>query len=162
MSKSIKEILDLLQEYIEEDDGIIDLDWCGEFLYPFYKHFNDNFIRYRSGSLIGFWGLLLEWEDGSGFPFFTGIEEYDCHHFDKYLEEFLSYSLDIKKQFPNIYFVIIESLKFLDNGDRFENVFPNIPNDLFNEVRIRLFQDDIQKRDEVYKNALNEAGILLN
>jgi hypothetical protein len=53
-------------------------------------------------------------EDECGFPFYTGVEDYDCHHFDKYLVEFLKYSSEIKKQFPNIYFVIIESLMYLE------------------------------------------------
>ena len=101
------------------------MNWCGELLHPYYEHFNDDNLRYRTGSLIAFWGLLLEWEDGSGFPFYTGNEKYDCHLFDKYLKEFLKYSSNIKKQYPNIYFVIIESLNRLDKREDFEGEFPD-------------------------------------
>jgi hypothetical protein len=91
MKQIIEEKLSLLKSYIDEMGGIIDLAWCGDLLYPYYEHFNDNNHRFRAGSLVAFWGLLLEWEDGSGFPFYTGVEEYNCHHFNKYLEEFLIY-----------------------------------------------------------------------
>lgn len=138
--------------------GILDFDWCGKLLYPYHNYFNDDNLRYRSGSLIAFWGLLTEWEDESGFPFYTGVEEHDCHHFDKYLKEFLKYSSDIKKQYPNIYFVIIESLIHLDKRDDWESEFINIPSDLFNTVRKKLLQNDIQKpNNEVYDYALKEA-----
>jgi hypothetical protein len=140
--------------------GIIDFDWCGKLLYPYYQHFNDDNLRYRGGSLIAFWGLLTEWEDGSGFPFYTGVEEYDCHHFDKYLQEFLRYVSDIKIQYPNIYLVIIESLWFLDEKNNLENIFPNISSDLFSNMRKKLFQEDVQKlNNDVYQLALKEAGL---
>ena len=156
----IKGKLDLLRNEIKEMSGIIDLDWCGELFYPYYEHFNDDNLRYRGGSLIAFWGLLLEWKDGSGFPFYTGVEEYDCHHFDKYLEEFLKYASDIKIQYPNIYLAIIDSLRFLDKNEDFENEFPNISSDLFCTIRYRLLQTDVQKlSNEVYQLALQEAGL---
>ena len=134
-------------------------------MHPYYKHFNDDNLRYRAGSLIAFWGLLLEWEDKSGFPFYTGNEEYDCHHFDKYLKEFLKYSSNIKKQYPNIYFVIIETLNHLDKREDFEDKFPNIPNDLFSTVRKKLLQNDVPvPNNEVHQyaqreDALREAGM---
>lgn len=103
---AIKRKLDLLHNEIKKMGGIIDLDWCGELLYPYYEHFNDYNLRYKAGSFIAFWGLLLEWEDQSGFPFYTGAEDYDCHHFDKYLLEFLNYSSEIKNQYPNIYLIL--------------------------------------------------------
>jgi hypothetical protein len=159
VKESIKEKLDLLQGYIEEMGGMIDFNWCGDLLYPYYVHFNDNNHIYRAGSLLAFWGLLLDWEDGSGFPFYTGVEDYNCHRFDKYLQGFLKYSSDLKEKYPNIYFVIIESLKVLDKREVFENIFPNINEDLFNTVRNKLFYDDIQKPVAVYKNALREAGM---
>lgn len=157
---SIKGKLDLLHNEIKEMGGIIDFDWCGDLLYPYYEHFNDDNLKYRGGSLIAFWGLLLEWEDGSGFPFYTGVEEFDCHHFDKYLEEFLKYAFDIKIQYPNIYLVIIGSLRFLDENENLENEFPNISNDLFSTIRKKLLQTDVQKlNNEVYQLALKEAGL---
>ncbi|MGG2134550.1 hypothetical protein AB1284_25035 [Bacillus sp. S2(2024)] len=158
---SIQGKLDLLHNEIKEMGDIIDLDWCGKLLYTYYEHFNDNNLRYRAGSLIAFWGLLLEWEDESGFPFYTGTEEYHCHHFDKYLKEFLKYSSDIKKQFPNIYLVTVESLIQLDKRENWESEFPNIPSGLFDTVRKNLFRNDVKKlNDETYQKALKEAGML--
>ena len=156
---SIREKINLLHNIIKQI-GITDLNWCGELLHPYYEHFNDDNLRYRAGSLIAFWGLLLEWEDGSGFPFYTGNEKYDCHHFDKYLKELLKYSSNIKKQYPNIYFVIIESLNHLDKREDFEGEFPNIPSDLFSTVRKKMLQTDVQKpNNEVHQYALREAGM---
>ncbi|MGN4426297.1 hypothetical protein ACTFQN_21255 [Bacillus cereus group sp. MYBK30-1] len=158
---SIQGKLDLLHNEIKEMGDIINLDWCGKLLYTYYEHFNDNNLRYRAGSLIAFLGLLLEWEDESGFPFYTGTEEYDCHHFDKYLEEFLKYSSDIKKQYPNIYLVTVESLIQLDKRENWESEFPNIPSGLFDTVRKKLFRNDVKKlNDETYQKALKEAGML--
>ena len=134
-------------------------------LHPYYEYFNDDNLRYRAGSIIAFWGLLLDWEDGSGFPFYTGNEKYDCHHFDKYLEEFLRYSSNIKKQYSNIYFVIIESLNHLDKREDFEGEFPKIPSDLFSTVRKKLLQNDVQKPNNevnqytLREDALREAGM---
>ena len=158
----IQEKLYLLHNEIKEMGGIIDLDWCGKLLYPYYKNFNDNHLEYRAGSLLAFWGLLLDWEDESGFPFCTGVEEHDCHHFDKYLQEFLTYYPKIKKQYPNIYLVIVESLNQLDERDGWENEFPNIPTEFFNTIRKKLFQNGVKKLgDDVYENALKQAGILV-
>ncbi|WNS80199.1 hypothetical protein RRU94_22210 [Domibacillus sp. DTU_2020_1001157_1_SI_ALB_TIR_016] len=155
---SIQEKLDLLHNEIKEMGGIIDLDWCGKLLYTYYEHFNDNHPRYRAGSLLAFWGLLLDWEEESGFPFCTGIEEQDCHHFDKYLQEFLTYSSNIKKQYPNIYLAIVESLSQLDERDGWENEFPNIPSGLFNTARKKLLQNGVEKpSDDVYENVFREA-----
>lgn len=157
---SIQWKLGLLHNEIKEMGDIIDLDWCGELLYTYYEHFNDDNLRYRAGSLIAFWGLLLEWQDESGFPFYTGTEEYYCHHFDKYLKEFLKYSPDIKKRFPNIYLVIVESLIQLDKREKWESEFPNIPSEIFDAVRKNLFWDDFKKlNDETYQKALKEAGM---
>jgi hypothetical protein len=162
MTKTFEETFDQLKQCIEDDGGIFDLPWCQEFLYPFYEHFSDENLAKKAGALIGFWGLLCEWEDRSVFPFFTGIEDYECHHFDKYVEAFLEVKLDVKKELPNIYFVIIESLKLLDKRDGFENEFPNLSNELFSIFRNELFKDHLEKPEDVYKNALKEEKIFIN
>ena len=54
---SIREKINLLHNIIKQI-GITDLNWCGELLHPYYEHFNDDNLRYRTGSLIAFWGLL--------------------------------------------------------------------------------------------------------
>lgn len=161
MEKTFEETFDLLRKCIEDDGGIVDLGWCEEFLYPFYKHFYDENLTIKAGALIGFWGLLCEWEDGSGFPFYTGVEDYECHHFDKYVKAFLQVKSDIRKELPNLYFVIIESLKLLDTRDGFENEFPNISIELFSNIRNELFVDFLEKPEDVYKNALKEAKIFI-
>ncbi|KFN02753.1 hypothetical protein D0U04_21185 [Bacillus clarus] len=158
---SIKEKLDLLRNEIKEMGGIIDFDWCGSLLYPYYEHFNDNKLRYRSGSLVAFWGLLREWEDESGFPFYTGTQKYDCHHFDMYLKAFLKYAPKVKRQFPNIYLVIVESLMEFDERERWESEFPNISKELFDAVREELFHAEVIKIDyDVYQKVYQEGRML--
>lgn len=157
---SIKEKLDLLHNIVRDVRGMVDLNWFEELFHPYYEHFNDDNLRYRAGSLIAFWGLLTEWEDRSGFPFYTGKEGYNHNYFDKYLKEFLKHSSNIKKQFPNIYFVIIQTLNHLDKREDFEGEFPNIPSDLFSTVRKELLQIDVQRiNTEIYRNAFREAGM---
>lgn len=155
MEKSFNEVYDLLQEYIKEDSGMIDLEWCGELLYPFYKHFNDYDIRCRTGSLIAFWGLLEEWELECGFPFFTvGFDINNSHHFDKYIVEFLKYSSNIEEQSPH-------SLMLLDKRDGFERTFPNINDEFFEIIRKQLFGSEIQMSDDLYIKAFREANIAI-
>ncbi len=157
----IHEKLNVLRNDIQEMVGIIDLDWCGKLLYPYYEHFNDNKLGYRSGSLVAFLGLLREWEDESGFPFYTGTQEYDCHHFDMYLTEFLKYASKVKRQFPNIYIVIVNLLVNLDKRERWERVFPNISTELFVTVREKLFYTDVPKIDyDVYQKVYQEGRML--
>ncbi len=148
---------------IQEEGGIIDLNWCGDLLYPYCMHFNDSNPSYRSGSLIVIWGLLIEWDDGSGFLFYIGIEEYVvCHDFEKYLEEYLKSISTIHHQHPNISYVIEELLIKLDKENGFETVFPNTSVILFHSMRKKIFQNSRVKSNEVYKNAFKEAGSLLN
>ncbi|MEH7613526.1 hypothetical protein, partial [Gottfriedia acidiceleris] len=119
MIELIKEKIDILYELINKEEGIIDFPWCTSLYYPYFLHFNDGNEYYRAGSLIAFWGLLCEWEDGSGFPFNAGKVDYQSHLFDKYIDKFIIYSTNIQKQYPNLYFVIIESLKTLDKEKDF-------------------------------------------
>ncbi|WP_025150335.1 hypothetical protein [Bacillus sp. H1a] len=154
----IHEKLNVLRNEIKEMDGIIDLGWCGKLLYPYYEHFNDNKLRYRSGSLVAFWGILREWEDESGFPFYTGTQDYDCHHFDMYLTEFLKYAAKVKRQFPNTYLAIVKSLMDLDERERWESEFPNIRKELFDNVREELFHKDVQNID--YDKVYQEGRML--
>lgn len=156
----IKEKLHLLKIKIEDMGGIIDLDWCGELLYPYYEHFNDIQPEYRSGSLLAFSGLLIEWQDESGFPFRTDAKdhEFKCHCFESYLEQFLTYSVSIKKQYPNIYLTIIVLLRQLDEREHWENEFPSIRSSLFDTVRKKLTQEDvIEISNEIFEFAIKEA-----
>lgn len=158
MKKNILHVLNLLGECIEEDGGILDLAWCTDLLYPFYKHFNDEDLLVRLGSLIGFWGLLLEWEDGSGQPFYTGSEEYDCHHIDYYFSEFLKHYQSVKKVSPHISEVIIEAIYKLDMRVCLEDEFPHIDTELFSEVR-ELVKNEYHRLNEgTYFKAIDEAG----
>jgi hypothetical protein len=124
-------------------------------------HFADKNSKIRAGALIAFWGLLNEWEDQSGFPFYTGGENFQCHHFDEYMEEFLAYSSGIQLDFPNIYAVIIESLFLLDNRDSFEATFSNIHPSFFWNIRNTLFKNVAKLPIQIYQDALREAGIIL-
>lgn len=158
----IESKLELLYSSIEEDGGIFDLAWCTDLLYPYFEHFADTNSTIRAGSLIAFWGLLNEWEDQSGFPFYREGESFQYHHFDKYMEEFLAYSSGILLNFPNIYAVIIESLFFLDNRDSFEATFPNIHSSFFRNIRNTLFKNVVKLPNQIYQEALREAGIILH
>lgn len=158
--KLIQGKLDLLHDEIKDMGGIIDLDWCGKLLYPYYEHFNDAQPTYKAGTLLAFSGLLIEWEDESGSPFCTDVEEHDCHchHFDRYLQEFLTYSPNIKKQYPNIYLTIVALLDQLNEREDWENGFPNIPSSLFDTVRKKLSLDGAKKiSDDTYEHAIKEA-----
>ncbi|CAH1232716.1 hypothetical protein PAECIP111891_07079 [Paenibacillus allorhizoplanae] len=123
MGATIAEKLALLKEHIEEDGGIIDLNWYDELYYPYYLYFNDGNLNNRSGSLIAFWGLLIESSDESGFPFFTGIEVFDGYRLDKYITELLKHSSAIKEEYPNLFSVIVESLMNLDMRHDFDKIF---------------------------------------
>jgi hypothetical protein len=113
----LEDKINLLFESIREEGGIVDFDWCTELLYPFHYHFNENNFRYRSASLIAFLGLLTEWEDGSGFPFYaTRKETHECHDFKCYMDSFLEYRQEIKSDLPYI---------FLLNRDYFNVVVPS-------------------------------------
>lgn len=163
MGKTFEGTLELLKECIIADKGLIDLGWCEEFLYPFYKHFNDPNYENRTGSLIAFWGLLLEWEDGSGLPFCTDEDDSHCHKFDKYIKDFIKYSSDIKQRFPNLYAVIVNSLMFLDKNGCLEEEFQDYDKNFFNEIRTKLFDYSLTiKNDDIYKQAYKEAGILFS
>jgi|GEM_PF-2999288 len=154
----IQEKLEFLHAEINRMGDMLDLDWCGNLLYTYNKHFNDIDPRSRAGSLLAFSGLLMEWENESGFPFCTSIQERNCHNFAEYLQEFLTYSTKIKKQCPNTYRVIVTSLRQLDERENFENIFSHIPSSLFNAARKTVFQDGAKNlEDDIYENAIKEA-----
>ncbi|MGP4041994.1 hypothetical protein ACTWP4_19130 [Gracilibacillus sp. D59] len=142
--RTLEETLSILKKCIVRDGGIFDLGWCEEFLYAFYNHFGDENRVLKAGSLIGFWGLLCEWEDDSSFPFYTGVEEFESHHFDKYATAFIQVKSELKEDLPNIFFVIVESLKLLDKRDGFENDLLNLSNSLFSNIRKELFSDCLE------------------
>ncbi|UPM55457.1 hypothetical protein [Gottfriedia acidiceleris] len=161
MSELIKEKIDKLYELINKEGGIIDFPWCTSLYYHYFLHFNDGNEYYRAGSLIAFWGLLCEWEDGSGFPFNSGKVDYQSHLFDQYIDKFIIYSTNIQKKYPNLYFVIIESLKTLDKEKDFVRVFPNIEVKVFNNLRGFLELYNTQSPKNVYKRAFRDVGIKL-
>ncbi|NEZ50023.1 hypothetical protein FDB54_10420 [Clostridium botulinum] len=156
---NINEKINTLYNCINEMGGIIDLPWCDELLYPYYNHFDDSKDKYKVGSLVAFWGLLEEWNDGSGFPFYTGKEKYECHNFEKYMEAFMNYSLNIKSCYPNIYRVIVRLLMNLDKYENFEDTFTNIDVKFITKIRDVLLNDEILFTRELYKNAYSEAGL---
>lgn len=155
--------LDYLSQIIIEQKGIIDFPWCSdELFYPYYLYFNDNNNRYCTGSLIAFWGLLIDWEDGSGFPFCLGEEINDCYRFDKYMENFIFNADSIQIRFPNIFTVIVLSLETLFINNDLIKLFNNIE-----EVKLRTYENFVKSSraihdKDVYKQAFNEAGIQLD
>ncbi|MDF2613807.1 MAG: hypothetical protein K0S71_1593 [Clostridia bacterium] len=165
MNKSIESTLKLLEECIIEDGGIVDLDWCDGFLFPFYKHFNDENNKISAQSVLAFLGLLSEWEDQSGFPFFTGTGKYDCHHFDKYMKEFMRLKDTIEERLPNLFKVIIVTLQKLDGRDSFKKVFHHLPVDFINSIIDFIYSYRFKicnPNDPIYQSAIREAFIDLN
>ncbi|WP_265623390.1 hypothetical protein [Bacillus paramycoides] len=74
---------------------------------------------------------------------------------------FLILSVNIKKKFPNIYLVIVESLIRLNTKENWEGEFSNIPSELFDTVRKSLFQNDVKKlKDVTYQEASKESGMV--
>lgn len=165
MNLQLENKLVYMYESIMTLNGFCDFDWCGRLLYPYYLHFNDDNKKYREGSLIAFYGLLTEWEDQSGFPFFQGEYEDNRHHFDKYLKAFIRYKPMIKADYPNVYKLIIRSLSFLDNRDDFEEQFPMLDLNLVNTIRSHLLKYKIevsrQESRQIYYNAFKEVGVNL-
>lgn len=158
--KLIRKKLDFLHDEIREMGGIIDLDWCGKLLHPYYEHFNDAQPKYKAGSLLAFSGLLIEWDDESGSPFCKDVEEHDCHchQFDRYIQEFLTYSPEIKEEYPNIYLTIVDLLNRLNEREEWEIEFPNIPSNLFDTVRKKLSLEGVKKiSGDTYEHAIKEA-----
>ncbi|BBH20420.1 hypothetical protein Back11_17650 [Paenibacillus baekrokdamisoli] len=155
--------LDYLSQIIIEQQGIIDFPWCSdELFYPYYLYFNDNHNRYSAGSLIAFWGLLIEWEDGSGFPFRLGEEIYNCYDFDKYMESFIFNADTIQIRFPNVFSVIVLSLAPLFINNDLIKLFNNIE-----EVKLRMYTNFVKSSKaihdkDIYKQAFKEAGIQLD
>lgn len=156
----INEKIDTLYNCINEMRGIIDLPWCGKLLYPYYNHFNDSIDKYKVGSLVAFWGLLQEWYDGSGFPFYTNEEQHGRHNFERYIDAFMHYSLNIKSCYPNIYGVIVGLLMKLDKNENLQDTFSNIDFKLIKKIRDMLLKDEFLLTRELYKNAYAEAGFI--
>lgn len=152
--------IDILYNCIKAEGGIFDLPWCSELLYPYYKHFDDPNIKFRSGSIIAFCGLLHEWEDGSGFPFYTGLERYQCHDFEKYMKSFLECSSKIKADFPKTYVLIVCILKKLDERDNMNKTFPNIESYFIEKIRRSLFSEELEFNQEIYEEVLKEVNII--
>ncbi|PZD96969.1 hypothetical protein DNH61_04800 [Paenibacillus sambharensis] len=156
---NINQVIDHLHYCVNEEGGIIDFPWCSELLYPFYLHFGDPNERFRSGSLLAFFGLLCEWEDGSGFPFCTGIEEYECHNFECYMDHFIELMDRTKRDYPSIYTTTISSLKNLIYHNDLIGTFKNISMDKRLQYK-KFVEDEYAEHDKmVYFMALKEAGI---
>lgn len=161
--QELEKKLTYLYNLINEEGGIIDFIWCSEELfYPYYLHFNDENLRNSAGSLIPFLGLLMEWYDGSGFPFGIGNEIYDGYEFDKYMDCFLNNSEVIESRFPNIFFSIVKTLKALFNSNDLFEIFTNIKDDKL-ITYVNTIQDlNIENSTDIYKRAFEEAGVILD
>lgn len=155
----LEQKIDLLYKCIHEEGGIIDFDWCTGLLYPYYYHFDEKNLRYRSASLIAFLGLLTEWEDGSGFPFFTGDETYECHDFEQYMDRFLEHSKKIETDLPNTFYSIVITLLTLFYHNGLETVFQNIDKQKLSRYVSVINGIEVKRSSEVFKLAFQEAGI---
>ena len=157
---NLEDKINLLYECVREEGGIIDFDWCTALLYPYHFHFDDNNIKYRSASLIAFLGLLTEWEDGSGFPFYrTRKEQHECHDFEKYMDAFLQHSCNIEREFPNIFYSIVITLRGLIHHEDIIETFPYMDKQKLTRLMRVIKDSDIKISKEVFKIAFEEAGI---
>ncbi|MBU3130205.1 hypothetical protein [Clostridium tagluense] len=155
---NINEKIDAMYDYIDKMGGIIDLPWSGELLlYPYYNHFDDETSKYKVGSLTAFWGLLQDWDDGSGFPFYTDRKNHTCYDFQKYMEVFMDYSSKIKSSCPSIYKVIIGLLMKLDKNENLNDTFPNIDITFINKIRDMILNEEIELTEESFEKAYAEA-----
>ncbi|MCB2299502.1 MORN repeat-containing protein [Clostridium tagluense] len=154
---NINEKIDAMYDCINEMGGIIDLPWCDKLLYPYYNHFDDKSNKYKLGSLTAFWGLLQEWDDGSGFPFYTDRKNHTCYDFQKYMEVFMAYSSKIKSSCPSIYRVIIGLLMKLDKNENLKDTFPTIDITFINKIRDTILNEEIKLTEESFRYAYAEA-----
>ncbi|MBU3129955.1 hypothetical protein [Clostridium tagluense] len=154
---NINEKIDAMYDCINEMGGIIDLPWCDKLLYPYYNHFDDKSNKYKLGSLTAFWGLLQEWDDGSGFPFYTDRKNHTCYDFQKYMEVFMTYSSKIKSSCPSIYRVIIGLLMKLDKNENLKDTFPTIDITFINKIRDTILNEEIKLTEESFRYAYAEA-----
>ncbi|WP_028596244.1 hypothetical protein [Paenibacillus assamensis] len=152
-----------LYNMINEEGDIIDFIWCSEELYyPYYLHFGDTNSEFSSGSLIAFLGLLLEWDDGSGFPFCQEKEFNTCYEFDKFMEYFIVDKEKIKDRFPYIFELIVITLNSIFNTEDILTIFSNITKEDLKRYEDFVRSNKVENIDrEVYMKALNEAGIVL-
>jgi hypothetical protein len=157
---NINEKIDAMYDCIDEMWGITDLPWCSELLlYPYYNHFDDEISKYKVGSLTAFWGLLQDWDDGSGFPFYTDRKNHTCYDFQKYMDVFMDYSSKIKSSCPSIYKVIIGLLMKLDRNENLKDTFPNIDIAFINKIRDTILNEKIELTDELFEKAYAYARL---
>ena len=148
--------IDLLIDLINKEGQIIDFPWCSSLLYPYYTHFNDDNKKNNFISLVAFYGLLLEWHDQSGFPFKQEDKEIKRHDFYKYSEAFIINREKIKNKHYDIYIVIVELLKVLDQRDNFNLVFKIIDNDFIKGLRELLKHEVYEVNENTYKSINSE------
>lgn len=149
-----------MYECIREEGGIVDFDWCTGLLYPYHYHFDDEGSRYRSASLIAFLGLLTEWEDGSGFPFYkTRNETHQCHDFERYMDSFLEHSEGIREGFPNTYYAIAITLQVLFHQEDIYATFSYLDKQKLSSYVSFINNIEIKESREVFKRAFEEARI---
>ncbi|MFC6231600.1 hypothetical protein ACFQI7_27705 [Paenibacillus allorhizosphaerae] len=156
----LEDKVNLLYECIRKEGGIVDFDWCTSLLYPYHLHFDDNNTRYRSASLIAFLGLLTEWEDGSGFPFYrTKKELHDCHDFEKYMDALLQRQSEIEREFPNIFYSIVITLRWLIHHKDLRGTFTYIDEQKVSRYLTNVKSIEIKESKEVFRMAFEEAAI---
>lgn len=158
--REINEKLELLYNCIKDDGGIYDLAWCSELLYPYYKHFHDENKWIRSGAVIAFCGLLQDWDDGSGFPFYTKEKTHPCHDFEEYIKAFMVASREIKSEYPYTYRLIATLAGKLDRRYNFNSKFPFIEKKILDEFRSLIIRERGEFAPEMYDEVLREIGII--
>ncbi|GLX68019.1 hypothetical protein [Paenibacillus glycanilyticus] len=152
--------ISLLYECIREEGDFIDFAWCTWLLYPYYLHFDDVINRYRSASLLAFLGLLMDWLDGSGFPFYRIRKElHDSHDFEKYMDAFMQHQITIKGEFPHIYSSIISALQNLISSEDIIATFLYVDQQKLRNFITFILSIENQERNMEFALVFEEAGV---
>ncbi|GKV57012.1 hypothetical protein NCCP2222_29590 [Sporosarcina sp. NCCP-2222] len=127
----------------------------------FYEYFSSPEKHIRAGAIFSFYGMLIQWESGSSFPFKVYDGQPDMFHkLDEYLSNFLENAEEIAKEFPGLYCAIATVLKKLDDMEDIERVgyrFPDIGEELRDRMRVTLFKDEILNSPDASSNYYNQA-----
>ena len=123
----------------------------------YFKYFGDPDKETRKYALLLFAAMLGNWHGGSA-RVFTPEEERlkrsnyspneNYYDFKEYIKAFLEHHKNIEKEFPYMYEVIISFLIWIEKDRKgyYEKWFPEIPSELFQQLRSEVL---IPKRNQI-------------
>jgi len=118
-------------------------NWGEETNDYYFKYFNDKDKDLRSLSILAFTAMLGNWYNGPAFVFRAPPLPHKQFYFiEDYLPPFLENAVSINEEFPVLYSYTLFYLYELDKRKGFENVFPFVDHNLFNQMRSQLFNEN--------------------